>query len=213
MSPTVDVFEVDLGTVGAAGVGLDDVLPLGEREAPLASRVVRAVTRRVLGARLGLAPAAVPITRVCERCGHPTHGRPRLADPSGPAFSASHSGPVAVVAVAHDADPVGLDVEVIRPRADLDALAARVLDPDALVVWRGGPAADALERFLVEWTAKEAYLKATGVGIVTDLRGVPSRPNGWSVGAIEGPPGCIVAFARRGAPVGFRRHPAGTVVS
>ena len=122
----VDVYEVDLGAHGWSDDVIDALVPPHERTAPHASRVVRALTRHLLGLRLVTDPAAVPITRVCERCGHPTHGRPRLAE--GPVFGATHSGDRALVAVADGPSALGVDLEVIRPRADLDRLAARVLD-------------------------------------------------------------------------------------
>lgn len=214
MSPTVDVYAFDLVAAAVEPPGLDRSLPVHERDAPTAARQVRVATRRLLGARLGLDPGSVPVTRECEHCGHPTHGRPRLRGVAGPAFGASHSGSFALVAIAEETDAIGVDLEVIRLRADLDALAARVLGADALTAWRLGPGATALERFLGAWTAKEAYLKATGIGIATDLRSVPDEPMGWWVAPIAAPVGCVAAIARRGSgPVGIRSHRAGTVMT
>ena len=74
-------------------------------------------------------------------------------------FSLSHSQSFAVVAVA-DSARVGVDIEVIRPRARLDALAKRVLSPAEHADWLDYPPTARLRAFLERWTAKEAYLKA-----------------------------------------------------
>ena len=99
----------------------------------------------------------------------------------------SHSGSVALVAVAAGGVPIGVDVEVVRSRRNLDALAARVLAPDVYDRWRARPDDERLRAFLQEWTAKEAYLKAIGVGIVTRLAAVDPRPPQWSNTEIEVP--------------------------
>lgn len=211
MNPTVDLFEIDLVDVAQQAPDLDALLPPHERDAPASSRVVRAVTRRILGSRLGLDPARVPVTRVCERCGHPTHGRPRLDAVGGSAFGATHSDDRAIVAFADSVPTLGIDLEAIRARGDLERLAGRVLDRETLAGWRSGDPATALERFLVAWTAKEAYLKGIGVGIAADLRSVPPRPDGWWIGAAPSPSGYVASLAVPGGPVGIRRHPAGTV--
>lgn len=207
----VAVYELVLGQLGRADGELDDLLAPFEREAPPASRAVRAVTRGLLAERLGCAAAAVPITRVCEHCGDPNHGRPRLEGAGGPAFGASHSGDRGLVAIADGVGALGIDLEVIRPRADLDRLAARVLDRRALARWRSEAEATALERFLRAWVAKEAYLKATGVGIATDLRAVPASPDDWWVGAVPVSSGYVAALAVPGGAVRIDFHSAGTV--
>ena len=74
---------------------------------------------------------------------------------------------------------VGVDVEEVRPRRRLDALAARVLNDEEHAAWlRLDDADEQLRSFLRVWTAKEAYLKALGIGIATRLRDVPARVDG-----------------------------------
>ena len=166
MNPvSVDLYAVDLAAVALSDRDLVTGLPASERDAARPSLIVRALARRLLAARLAVTADAVPITRLCERCGHPTHGRPRLEGGAGPAFGVSHSGEQALVAISDGVDRLGVDLEVIRPRADLERLATRVLGADALARWRSGSGETALERFLAVWTAKEAYLKATGIEI------------------------------------------------
>ena len=74
----------------------------------------------------------------------------------------------------------------MRPRGRIDALAARVLNDDEHAAWLALDDADArLRSFLRTWTAKEAYLKALGIGIATRLRDVPARVDGWRTAALD----------------------------
>src|SRR4029077_6541511 len=99
-------------------------------------------------------------------------------------FNVSHSGPLALVAVLEGDARVGVDVEFVRPRPRLGALAKRVLDVDEHAAWLLLPAEGARARaFLERGSAKEACLKALGVGITTSLRDVPRRPDGWTITA------------------------------
>lgn len=93
-------------------------------------------------------------------------GRPYLA--GGPQFSLSHSGAWAVLAV--DAQPVGVDIELIRPRSA--ALAPRVFAADELAWLQTSP----LENFYVLWTRKESILKATGLGLTLPPASVHALP-------------------------------------
>jgi 4'-phosphopantetheinyl transferase len=150
-------------------------------------------TGELLARALGVTPDTLEISRVCARCGHPTHGKPVIA--GGPAFSVSHTDGLGVVALAPPGTQVGVDVERVRPRARLEQLAARVLGVDALARWRGLPERDRLEAFLLAWSAKEAYLKALGIGVTTRLADVPDAVEGWTIGAIDMGDGYVGAFA------------------
>jgi 4'-phosphopantetheinyl transferase len=155
---------------------------------------LEATLRARLGAALGIAAARVEISRECEHCGHPDHGRPRLSG-NEVAFSVSHSGDRGVLALAPGVSRIGVDLERVRPRPFLDRLAARTLTPETFAAWRAAPPAQQLERFLRAWTMKEAYLKATGVGIATTLSGVPEQPAGWTVRSIGAPRGYVASVA------------------
>ncbi len=52
-----------------------------------------------------------------------------------------------------------------------------------------------LRSFLESWTAKEAYLKALGIGIATRLRDVPARVEGWTTRSLALGAGRIGALA------------------
>lgn len=154
--------------------------------------------RQILGRALDREPAALRISRRCRLCGHPAHGKPYVEDAPGFSFNVSHSGPVAVVAVAHGAE-VGVDVEMVRARRYLDRLAARVLTVTELDAWRVLPEPERLAAFLRHWTAREAYLKAIGVGLRLPMRDVLARADGWTIGGIDGLAGVVGAVAFSGA--------------
>jgi 4'-phosphopantetheinyl transferase len=166
-----------------------------------------ALTRQIVGAVTGLPPGELAFTRTCVRCGHPTHGPPRLV-PEVIDFSVSRSERWATVAVA--SVPVGVDVE--DPGR---AVAASELAPLLSVAerrWLVGREADDL---LGLWVVKESVGKAMGLGIVgaedfsvvtcdvDDLAGWRAvvDPSGrrWSVTRVDAP-GAALAVAVAGSP-------------
>lgn len=106
--------------------------------------------------QLALQQAGVPIPQ--QQFVRTRFGKPRLADRDVPHFSLSHSGHWAVCAVADH--PVGVDVELPRCTS---ALARRHFHPEEVAA---AATADDLCRL---WTAKEAFLKALGVGLTIPL--------------------------------------------
>ncbi|MFJ9175480.1 4'-phosphopantetheinyl transferase family protein [Streptomyces sp. NPDC102360] len=157
--------------------------------------------RGILGERLGRAPSDVRFTRLaCPGCGGP-HGRPALADTPGPHFSLSHSGDLALVALAPA--PVGADVEEL-PSAEVAEELTAVLHPRerAELAALAGPE----ERRLAvarAWVRKEAYLKGLGTGLsrgtdrdyVGALADSPGAPDGWSLRDVPMPEGYTAAVA------------------
>lgn len=179
MPLAVRVLRLDLRQSASAQSELDRVLRPEERAVVPVRRVARAATRLVLAGELGIAPDQLRITSDCERCGDPGHGRPVV--PGAPlSFSVTHSGGTGLLALAPGAGrAVGVDIEEVRPRRRLDALAARVLAPEEYTRFRAASAEHRLRVFLRDWTAKEAVLKALGTGITRPLRSVVV-PAGWS---------------------------------
>lgn len=122
----------------------------------------RAALRCIVGRYLGADPATL-------RLDTGPGGRPVLTGPlghhvAGLQFSLSRSASVALVAVS--AGPVGADIEAIVPRAGLADLAAARFGPaEAACITSGGCADSSLASFYRHWTAREAWLKATGVGL------------------------------------------------
>ncbi len=89
------------------------------------------------------------------------HGRPGFVDPNWPDFNLTHSGDQLWLVVGDG--PLGLDIEVHRPRQQLDRLMAHVLSI-AEQAWVAEQA-DPLAAFYQLWTLREAVLKANGRGL------------------------------------------------
>ena len=99
-------------------------------------------------------------------------GKPSLcALEEGPAvhFSLSHSSPRLLLAFDRT-HPVGVDLERIKPLADLDALARCHFHPAELAKLEDAAPAKRVGLFYRFWTCKEAVLKAAGTGLSFPLR-------------------------------------------
>jgi hypothetical protein len=100
-------------------------------------------------------------------------------DPRALELNLTHSGELALLAVGRERR-VGVDVERLRPRLDVDGVGRLALSAAELREVAAAPdAASARAAFFARWTRKEAYLKATGEGL-------PGRLRGWSVVPAEG---------------------------
>lgn len=154
--------------------------------------------RGILAQVTGLSPDALRFT-------HGPQGKPSLHPAIGWAFNLSHSGDLAVVAVTgHDA--VGVDVEAVRPTADLAAVAATHFSPrERGALFALSPEAQGAAFFRL-WTRKEAYIKAVGTGLshpleafsvslephearLLELEGDATRAAGWAMAELPLPPG------------------------
>src|SRR5205085_12445924 len=91
-------------------------------------------------------------------------GKPWLADEAGWAFSLSHCGDVAAIAVTQQG-AIGVDLEVERDMPDALALAALNFTPSECEQLRALPGSERDAAFLRCWTRKEACLKAIGSGL------------------------------------------------
>lgn len=154
----------------------------------------RGALRRILGAYLGGASAAV------ELAVHPA-GKPALASSPPPlSFNLSHSGGLALVAVAAGGTEVGIDVERLRPRRDLVRLAARWLPQKDAEAVASAPEGEREGIFYAAWTRFEARAKCTGAG----LSGPPPGPE-VVAHDLEIDPGYAAALAVAGDPIFVRR--------
>jgi 4'-phosphopantetheinyl transferase len=123
--------------------------------------------QRVISNYLRVAPENVEIVRGST-------GKPCLGTSSTPRevhFSFTDSGRIALIAVAMDRQ-VGIDVEQIRFRVDLNSLIDKAATPAerAHLLVTTGPAQRQL--FNRYWVRKEAYLKAIGTGLTFPMNRV-----------------------------------------
>ena len=124
--------------------------------------VARGALRTLLGRTLSTSPCAV-------RFALNSHGKPSLDPACEVRFNVSHAGDLALIAIASGFD-VGVDVEVHRRIDDLASLAASILCPPDLDLWRAVAPQHGLAAFYRIWTCKEAVAKAIGCGLAMDFR-------------------------------------------
>lgn len=156
---SIRVYWIDAGAVDPDSAPVRALMSERRRE-KLAQLTLPAERRRSAAAELALALAMArergvepePVPWAAQK-----GGKPYLPG-SALHFSLSHAADAAVCAVADQ--PVGVDVERIRPVA---RLRRRLLSPaeadcpDGALLWK--------------WVAKESYLKLTGEGIVRPMTG------------------------------------------
>lgn len=131
--------------------------------------VTRATLRRLLGARLNMAPESVPFSLG-------SYGKPELTSHKL-WFNISHSGGFALLAVS-SLGPVGVDIERLDPNLNIESTSSQVLAPTEIV--------KDVDDFFEIWVLKEAVLKCVGVGILTSLRDIMIVRNGEQVIAYRG---------------------------
>ncbi len=96
------------------------------------------------------------------RLGLAENGKPYLPDFPAVHFNLSHSGEFAAIAISRQ--PVGVDIEKLRPLPDWRELAEGLL-PNITIEQIGSlEQAERAAAFLRHFTAREAYLKAVGGG-------------------------------------------------
>ncbi|HEV7920364.1 MAG TPA: 4'-phosphopantetheinyl transferase superfamily protein, partial [Thermoanaerobaculia bacterium] len=127
--------------------------------------MTRALVRLTLSQYADVDPAAWEFDRA-------EHGRPRIAQPKDLqlSFSVSHTSTLLAILVVRGAE-VGVDVERIDRDFRVESIAQRFFSPserEALLALEEHRRA---RRFFQLWTAKEAYLKARGLGLLLPLDG------------------------------------------
>jgi len=203
MLVATDELHVWRARLDAAGWPGAEGLPAGERERAEGLRdghvrrrwlAARWALRGVLGRYLEREPAAIELT-LGER------GKPALAGPAAALrFNLSHSGELALIAVARERE-VGADVEKIKPRRNLLGLARRALSAADAAGIEALPAAAQLAAFHAAWTRREAVAKCSGAG----LGGPPSEEK-IAVVAVDPGPGYAAAVAVAGGEVPERQY-------
>ena len=193
-------------------------LPIGERER--AARIrdprqarrflhSRLLVRRILADLVDCAPLNLPLER-------PEQGKPFLRDLSWD-FNLAHSGDHFVLAASPEVS-LGVDLEEVRPQAQIDGIVQRFFHASEWTAFRNVPLTERTEVFFRAWTRKEAYLKGTGQGItglkqisvsldpaspspVHRWEGGIARETSWRLQELAAPTGCVACLATdRGEP-------------
>ena len=176
--------------------GFESLLVLcGEETAAAIRRLVRRDDRL-----RGLWSALLTRSLICRDLGIPNaalrfdrgeRGKPFLRDRPTYQFYTAHAGDW-VVAITDD-QPVGIDIEEIRP-LDL-AIAHSYFSHAEAAALEAQPVPEQLGYFFSLWVLKESYLKATGEGLHRDLSTFTVTLSGEAAG-LQVPPGEVPRYLR-----------------
>ncbi len=176
--------------------------------------VARAGLRLLLGAYL-----SIPAEDV--RFGYGAHGKPILDPLCDLRFNVSHSHGLALYAFSRGRE-VGVDVEKVRSGVVAERIAERFFSAREIAELQALPREMHDEGFFNCWTRKEAYVKATGVGLSLPLdafdvslapgepavlratRHDPREAERWQLFALRPAPGYVGALAVEGPSVTVR---------
>jgi 4'-phosphopantetheinyl transferase len=122
-------------------------------------KIARIALRSILGRYLNLPPESLEF-------GQTEYGKPFLtnAEAAGLLFNLSHSGEVAVIAVARERE-VGVDVEFMRADFATFEVAEHFFSVAEIYTLSGLDSHLRTQAFFNCWTRKEAYVKARGEGL------------------------------------------------
>lgn len=142
------------------------------------------------------------------------YGKPHLSKDaqSNIEFNLSHSYERAMVAISKR-QPVGVDIEYIRPTDDIASLAKRYFSPKEYQQFTELPKEKMLLGFFNAWTRKESYIKAIGEGLSCSLETFdvslkpgepaqllsiandPQKASSWTLRDVKAEVGYVAAFA------------------
>ena len=166
----------------------------------------RAALRRLLGAALGVDPAAVPLRRGIR-------GRPEVAAEHALDFNVSHTDNVALIGIAAGLPPgtrIGVDVEREDRAVNADGLARKFMSARERAAMAPLDEEARRRQFLRLWTCKEAMSKATGDALSAPFRDIdvgldrsphllagppPYVAGRWRLVSAAVPPGLIATIA------------------
>lgn len=130
------------------------------READRHSSIAaRGALRVLLSGYAGLSPSEIEFT-------YSENGKPRTAE-TNVAFNVSHSGEWVVIAIGRDR-AIGVDIEQIKRDMDVLSIAGRYYAPDERAAIEESE--DSHATFFQLWARKEAYVKACGSTLFTELK-------------------------------------------
>jgi 4'-phosphopantetheinyl transferase len=175
----------------------------------------RGLLRELLGKYLHQAPTGLEFS-------YGEHGKPSLSGgnaSSGLCFNLSHSAGLVVYAIAKERN-LGIDVEHVRPESAGDDIAKRYFSSREVSDLQTLPPEAKVEGFFHCWTRKEAYLKATGMGLQIPLDSFavslfPEKPAQflggveprWHLAAHDPAEGYVAAVVYDGAPCSLKYFP------
>lgn len=178
----------------------------------------RAIRRLILARYLHQPPEAIAFAIGPQ--GKPSiEGEP----PAGLRFNDSGSDGLAIFAVTWGRD-VGADVERVRPNAEADRIVDRFGTPEECEAYWRLPTAERPLAFHRWWTAKEAWLKAVGTGLLAPLGtcsvsfsataplrllavgGNPAMARRWTLETLNPAPGFVASLVVEGPVSGVRRR-------
>jgi 4'-phosphopantetheinyl transferase len=177
--------------------------------------VARGLLRELLGRYLHQAPAGLEFS-------YGRHGKPFLSGKDASSqlcFNLSHSSNLVVYAIARERN-LGIDVEHMRPESAGEDIARRYFSAREVSDLQSLPPEARVEGFFQCWTRKEAYLKATGMGLqialdsfaVSLMLGQPAQFVGgvepcWQLASYHPAESYLAAVAYDGAPSSIRYFP------
>jgi 4'-phosphopantetheinyl transferase len=167
--------------------------------------IAHGALRAILGGYTGEDPATLQF-----RTG--PRGKPYLSERKDLFFNLSHSGQMALVALAHA--EVGVDLEKLRHLESLRDIAQRHFSPSEYEGLSALSGDEQLRAFYRVWTSKEAFIKALGAGlslrldvfdvaVAGDMRFLAFRdredpPESWALRDVSPGPAFAGALAIRG---------------
>jgi 4'-phosphopantetheinyl transferase len=124
----------------------------------------------------------------------------------------AHSADLAVYAVSAERN-LGIDLELIKPESSGEDIARRYFSAREITDLLTLPPEERIAAFFLCWTRKEAYLKATGMGLQTPLGSfsvslMPTQPPQflggveprWNMASSQPANGYVAALVYDGAP-------------
>lgn len=126
--------------------------------------VGRGVLRTILSQYLNVEPSQI------QFC-YGQYGKPALVSASFSKmlnFNLSHSGGMALYAFTRDRQ-IGIDIETVRPFSEVEQIAERFFSNREYQELCKFPSSQQHTAFFRYWTLKEAYVKATGLGLSLPL--------------------------------------------
>lgn len=127
-------------------------------------QIAHGAIRIILGKALNALPQSI-------RLDYSERGKPFLSPHcqlQGLQFNLSHSEDLAIVGISRDR-LIGVDVEYQREMDNLESLVKRFFSREEYAYFQQVPPPEQQQLFFQLWTAKEAYLKATGEGLGVGL--------------------------------------------